>query len=52
MLREERRKTVLERKKANMDLNKGIVQSEDEEHIPSRRHHNDEELIAPSTLDF
>jgi len=51
--REERRRNVLERKRANMNLN--LERDEDheaDECVVVRRRHTDDELIAPSTIDL
>ena len=53
MIQEERRRTVLERKRANMNLSQlGQGDTTSDEHTKSRRRHHDDELIAPSTLDM
>jgi len=50
ILREERRKNVLERKRANMNL---TIENDQQVPMPSaRRRHTDEELIAPSSFDL
>ena len=57
LIQEERRRTVLERKRANMNLSQ-LGQGDTSADVTSRRrHHDDEELeshhelIAPSTLE-
>ena len=50
ILREERRRNVLERKKANMNL---TIENDQQVPMPSaRRRHTDDELIAPSSFDL
>ena len=50
--REERRRNVLERKRANMNLNldHDNEDHEEDECVLVRRRHTDDELIAPSTI--
>ena len=51
--REERRRNVLERKRANMNLNlERDEDHEEDECVVVRRRHTDDELIAPSTNDL
>jgi len=50
--REKRRRNVLERKRANMTLNLERDNDEEDECVVVRRRHTDDELIAPSTVDF
>ena len=55
LIQEERRRTVLERKRANMNLSQlgqGDTSDQPDEQTKSRRRHHDDELIAPSTLDM
>ena len=51
--REERRRNVLERKRANMNLNlERDEDHEEDECVVVRRRHTDDEMIAPSTIDL
>jgi len=51
--REQRRRNVLERKRANMSLNLDQRENDEEdEEKPIRRRHTDDELIAPSSMDL
>merc|ERR1712147_402094 len=51
---EERRRNVLERKRANTNLNldRDYEDHEKDECVVVRRRHTDDELIAPSTIDL